>query len=1038
MNKIKTKTMKIAMILLCVFSFSVVYAQNTSEKVTVTGTVTDDQGEPILGVAVMQKNNKKVGTETDASGKYTLTVDANSTLVFYSMVMEQQEMPLKRGVTVYNVKMKLIDNFLDEVQVVSTGIFERDKVSFTGSVSSFSGTEIRNIGNQNILQSLRTLDPSFVSLENLDAGSNPNVMANIELRGGSVPTLNAITDEYTTNPNQPLFVLDGVEVPIERVYDLDINRVASLVILKDAGSTAIYGSRGANGVVVIETIKPKSGKFKIYYSADLQLSAPDLTVYNLMNSAEKLEFDRLSGRYTVEMAANPTIEQGLKQKALNELYMARKAEVERGVDTYWLREPVRTGFTNGHSLRVTGGDKALSVTVGVNYKNIQGVMKGSDRESWSGDISLAYRTKKIVVSNSLNIYGNSGNNSSYGSFRTWAETNPYYRKADEEGIVTKYLQEKVSYKDPNNAELVIQDIIYNPLYNALLNSIDKFNGLGFTNSLQAQYDLTSNIRFKTGIDLSMGRNNNVVFTPPEHTSFEAYELSKKGTYSESSGKNTNYKVYLNGTFAHSFNEIHNITGNIRGEIRGSNNSSSGYAAEGFPFGSYGTPNLANAYKSESKPSYSEKIRRGVGVVATFNYNYNLKYLFDFSYRLDGATTFGSNELYKSFWSVGAGWNIDREAFAEDWTWLDRLKLRTSYGLSGNQNLGSVVSKSVYNILLESNIFGQGYYLSQFANPNLPWQTVKDLTAGIELGLLKGRLNLTFEVYRKKTDPLIMAVAQAPSTGLSSYSTDLGHLINKGFDWRLTFSPIRKTKERIILTLSLNGAHNIGTYGGFDNKLDDLNESLRKGNTMQQYKDGAKSNDIWAVKSYGIDPATGEEVFIKKDGSLSYIYDADDQVVVGSSRPDLYGTFGFNFRYKNFYLSTHFRYSYGGEIFNNVLYNKVENITQSALNKNQDKRALYSRWKNPGDISEFKSISMNASSTRMSSRFVQKDNYIRFESASLSYDLINKPWLKQNLGIETLTFKLYTSDILRWETSKTERGLDYPFARSFSFAVNLSF
>ena len=269
---------------------------------------------------------------------------------------------------------------------------------------------------------------------------------------------------------------------------------------------------------------------------------------------------------------------------------------------------------------------------------------------------------------------------------------------------------------------------------------------------------------------------------------------------------------------------------------------------------------------------------------------------------------------------------------------------------------------------------------------------------------------------------------------------MGTLTNKGMEFKLTLSPILNMKERIYWQINVTGLLNKGSFGGFGSFASMLNAEQLKSNTMARYMDGESPNAIWAVRSAGIDPATGNEVFIKKNGDLTMEYSSDDIVVAGNTTPDIQGVISTNVRYKNFSAQVSMRYSLGGDIYNTALYNKVENITKGALEKNQDKRALYDRWKEPGDVAKFKAISLvgAASQTYKSSRFIQKNSYLKGESISLSYEVNNNPWLKNNLGVQTLKLTGYLNDIFRLETSKTERGFSYPFERTVSFGLNLSF
>ena len=361
--------------------------------------------------------------------------------------------------------------------VVVTGVFRRKKESFTGSSTTFKGDELKMVGAQNVLQSLKTLDPSFKIMENSLAGSNPNKMPDVEVRGKS--SVAGLKEEYGTDPNQPLFILDGFETTLEAVMNLNMNRVASVTLLKDAASTAIYGSKAANGVVVIETKAPVKGKLQISYKGDYSIDVADLSDYNLMNSREKLEFERLAGVYK-DNTSNP-----FNQIKLDALYNSRLRDIEQGVDTYWLTVPLRTGFTHKHNVYAEGGEGNIRYGIGINYGMVEGVMKGSDRQTLGGNIDLIYRTGKFQFSNKLSIDYLDTNNPSV-SFAEYAMANPYYKKYGADGKINKYLY----YPE----EGLNDNPVSNPLWNASLNNYDKGQRFGFTNNFIAEWFATDDLR----------------------------------------------------------------------------------------------------------------------------------------------------------------------------------------------------------------------------------------------------------------------------------------------------------------------------------------------------------------------------------------------------------------------------------------------------------------------------------------------------------------------------------------------------------------
>ena len=300
------------------------------ESRQVEGKVTDEKKVPLPGVTVRWEGTS-VGTATDAEGRFKVLMPVDSaTLVvsFIGMKTVRVKIPkLKAGEVRKVLSIVLWDEDVKLEDVVVTGIFTRKKESFTGSASTYSAAELKTMGTQNILQSLKTLDPAFAILEDNQFGSDPNRLPNMEIRGKS--SMLGLRDELDADPNQPLFILDGFESTLAAINDLDINRVASITILKDAASTAIYGSKAANGVIVVETVKPEAGKLQVSYTGNMNLSMPDLSSYNLMNAREKLEFERLAGRY------EPVNWSTTNEVVLNKLYNEKLKVIESG--------PVRSG-----------------------------------------------------------------------------------------------------------------------------------------------------------------------------------------------------------------------------------------------------------------------------------------------------------------------------------------------------------------------------------------------------------------------------------------------------------------------------------------------------------------------------------------------------------------------------------------------------------------------------------------------------------------------------------------------------------------------
>ena len=985
----------------------------TVNSVTLTGQVTDQSNTPLPGVTVLVKGTK-LGTSTDPEGNFKLSLpqQENTILIFSFIGMESQEVPV--GDPKKPIKVILKETAENLKEVVVTGIFTRKKESFTGSASTYTASELKTAGTQNILQSLKTLDPSFAILDNTLYGSDPNRLPNMEIRGKS--SMLGMRDELEADPNQPLFILDGFESSLSVINDMDINRIASITILKDAASTAIYGSKAANGVVVVETVKPQAGKLMVSYNGNANISMPDLSSYNLMNAKEKLAFEKLAGKYT------PASWSATSEFELQKLYNQKLAEIESGIDTYWLTEPLRVGVNQKHSLYIEGGEGSFLFGIGAGYNGISGVMEKSNREVISGNIDLIYRIKKFQFSNKFSMTNTKIKNPIV-DFSEYAAANPYYKKRDEEGNIGKWLENNDYTKAAN------------PLWNASQNSRDEGKQLALSNYFVAEYTPLEALKVRARFGISYGNDDTEKFISRNDTRFDTYEILKKGTFNTTNTRSNQYEGELSVTFAKLIGR-HRLNAVLGGNLNSNKTLTQGYSAQGFPEGDFVYPSFSNGYPEGGSPTYYENTSRSMNGYFNLGYSFDDRYLMDFSLRENGSSVSGASKRYIGTWSVGLGWNLHKERFiADHLTWIDFLKLRASIGNPGNQNFSSSKTLTTFNFQLASmNYFGMGAVLNQLGNPDLDWQITLDKNIGIDMTLIDKRLNITADYYHKVTDPLLINISMPLSSGTSSYLTNMGKQISQGLTLSASYYIIQKLDQRFSWLVRGNLRTQKTKLDKIGNKLDELNKSGQGHNTVRYYN-GADPVDIWAVKSAGIDPSTGRELFYDKEGNYTYDFSYDNEVICGNTRPKIEGVIGTSLNYKGFSVSMNFRYQTGASVFNEALFNKVENISVSGLNKNQDKRALYERWQNPGDKVRFKDIA-NAASTPMSSRFIQKENVLSMESVYVGYEFY-EGWIKK-IGLSNLKIQASMRDVFRASTIKSERGTLYPFARSLELGLSFNF
>ena len=990
-------------------------------EVTLKGKVIDAaDGYPIIGASVVV-DGTKIGAITDVDGNFELKIPKKKCDIVISCIGYEDE------VMVYTLnnassfgRIVMSANAEQLADVVVTGVYERKRESFTGSSATFKTDELKAVGSSNVLQSLKTLDPSFKMMENTQFGSNPNMMPDIEIRGKS--SVVGLKEEYGTDPNQPLFILDGFETTLETIMNLNMNRIASVTLLKDAASTAIYGSKASNGVVVVETKAPARGRLQLSYKGDFGLSLADLSDYNLMNAREKLEFETLAGVYK-DNSGNP-----LAQIRLDGLRNERLKEIERGVDTYWLSEPIRPGFTHKHNIYAEGGEDKIRYGIGLSLGNVAGVMKDSDRRTLEGNVDLIYRTGKFQFSNKLSINWLNVSNPTV-SFAEYAYANPYYRKYNALGGVDRYLY----YPE----EGVDDYPVANPLWNQHLNSWDRATGFGFTNNFIFEWFITEGLRFRAKFGLTKQDDDEQSRFSPLDTQFDGVGETEKGLFSHTQISEMVYEGDAAITFGKLFAKKHMV--NAVGGFNFSSNGRKiyGYSANGFTDDQFDAPSFANGYPVGDSPDYSESLKRAASFYVNGGYVYDDRYLLDFNYRLDGASMFGTGNRFRNTWSVGTGWNIHKEPFMKGTDFFSLLKIRGSVGNPGNQNFSAYQAFSTYKFNgWMTNVFGTGVILNALGNTELAWQETTNYDIGTDMTFWGDRVNVSFDYYWKHTDPLLAIITTPGSMGVTSVAMNAGSQKTQGWEAILRISPIYRPSEGINWNISINATSSRSVYANIGDSFSALNESGKAslaGTT--RYYDGGSPSAIWAVRSAGIDPATGRELFIKKDGTYSFTYDVNDEVVVGDSQPKVEGLVGTMLYYKGLSVGCYFRYRWGGQVFNSSLFQKVENIGTQDVYNNQDKRALYDRWSETNREAYFKGISL-VQKTEKSSRFVMDDNSFVGESFNIGYEFPDRIARRMRLG--ALNVQMTMTDVFRATSVRVERGIDYPFARTVTMSLGVTF
>lgn len=982
----------------------------------IKGSVIDNKtGEELVGVnvAVMRKGKVLTGTTTQTDGTFSIKVPQDATLKF--TYVGYNERTISVG-TQASIVVKLDEDNTQLGEVVVNGYYNRKRESFTGSEISIKAEQLQDLGATNIMSTISVFNPSLRMTEQLEFGSDPNRVPEMTLRGQSTFDLRGSAEGSRSNPNAPLYILDGVEVSAETVYDYDINRIDNITILKDASATAVYGSRGANGVIVMNTKRPVPGRIKVSFNANYTVSVPDLRDYNLMNSAEKLEFEKRAGVYIYTAG-------GVEgQLQMDKLYNSRLQEVARGVNTYWLSQPLQTSLNQKYSAVLEGGDNNLRYQLNLRYDTNKGVMKQSGRDNYGISAVLDYNIgENFRVRNELSVSNLTAKNSPFGSFSTYALQNPYDRIYDENGDFVKVLS--------TNA--------INPMVNASLPNKDHTKTTSWQDNFSLEWRFLNAFRLTSRLSYNKALGQSETFLSPNSPAFkDETDVKRKGkaTYSNSTEETVDGNVML--SYYDTFNDEHTL--NV---TAGTNFTSTQYRDQGFAATGFLNDNLTNIYYAQqfaenSKPSSSSDISRLIGFLVNANYGFKERYYADFSFRTDGSSKFGSESRFAPFWSLGLAWNVDKESFMNDD--FMTMKLRTSIGTTGNINFASsqAITKYSYdpnNVYLDS----WGATIQGFGNNKLKWQKTMTYNVGVDITLLNNRISFFGDVYRKMTDNLLLPMNVAPSTGFTYYTENVGKVENLGLEGRLQVSWIRK--KDISWSTTFSAFHNRNTIKQISNELQAMNERSNTdkdsnvgGTVVNQYENGNSTSAIYVVRSAGIDPATGNEVYIKRDGSLTSVYDYKDKVVVGDTEPSVNGNIVNNVSYKGLNIYAVLTYRVGGKMYNSTLATKVEGANPTY---NADTRVLYDRWKEPGDIASYRRIDDN-SSVYQTSRFVQDNNSLILSNLSLTYTFpqrISKKW-----GCEYLKLIAATTDLFRFTSIRTERGTSYPFAQTFSLGINVRF
>ncbi|TZF86027.1 TonB-dependent receptor (plasmid) [Pedobacter sp. BS3] len=1023
-----------------------VFAQNSPNKV-VRGTVTDSEGIPLAGTSVSVKGSAS-GTLTDADGKYTVRVSENTTVLVFTFLGMQTQERIVGNQQIINVTLKPVDQQLEDVVVIGYGTVK--KADLTGAVQSLSYQDLNRENPGNILSAMQGKLAGVNVTQNDGA---PGAGLSIKIRGAN----------SFLGGTEPLYVIDGVpfnasnsdatpqsigedEKQTNNVMSfLDPNDIESIDVLKDASATAIYGSRGANGVVLITTRKGKLGKDKVELSVNVGTANVSKTI-RVLTPYEYAQFQNLS--YETANKYDGT-SYNLRYPDLS-LY--------ENVHTNWQDQIFRRGVTQQYNVNISGATDAGNHRISFNYLNQDGIINNSDYRRLGLSLNLNRNLGKIFkVGTSTSVSNNITNGVKTGTDKSDAASAGVIRSATSFPATITEIEQ---YSDSGDSYFITNPVIYT---NDVLNRVNSYN-IFSSNYVEAA--ILKSLKFRQNVGINYGSGNRDQYYP--RTVYEGFASKGWGLKSDnqySSIVSESILTFDKTVRKHSFNVV--------GASTYESSHSQWKRAEGKTF-----PNdlLQNENLESAEQVMPIKGAKSASTLISFlgrlNYAFDDRYLFTFSYRADGSSKFGDNNKWAGFPSAAFAWKINKEPFLSDSKTIDDLALRLSYGQTGNQGIGAYSSLSkltVYNYPFDGNLqsgLADDFY-SGPANSELKWETTTSYNLGLDVSVLKSRVNLHVDLYKKQTDDLLQYVTTPSSTGFERQLRNSGSIENKGleiaidgrvlsrgnFEWKSAFN-IAFNRNKI---LDLGGpteqyATNIST--GDQPFIQTIGHPI--GAIYGYVEDGYYDNEA-EVRNSLLYTNQGDEIIRRTIGEIKYKdFDGDptalstsDRTFIGDVNPKY--TFGFtnNFRYKSFDLSVFINGVQGNDIINmNTRFNA--NI---GTQKNVPKAMLDGSWKDGQDNSNAtwpKAMRQFWRTIYFSRRFVEDGSFVRIKNLALGYTLPKHlikgiSSAKITFGVSNLyTFTNYSGydpEMNSYGTNPALFGVDlggYPNSRTYNLSIRCGF
>lgn len=957
----------------------------------VSGRVTDARdGSPLGNVSVTAKGSR-TGTSTDPDGRFRISVAANATLVFSSVGFNDKEVKVT-GASV-NVSLEVAEKNLQEVVV--TGYNTQSRREATAALSKVSGESVK-------FQPVATFDQMLTGkapgvLIQSQSGQPGASASNITIRGkGSVLA-----------STQPLFIVDGIQVTGADFQSINPADIETYTVLKDAIATSQYGSRGANGVIVVTTKRGTNSKTKINYDYQYGVGSLPENKLLLMNSAEKILFERTYDHpYGMNFFG----------------WTDEEADSLSNVNANWENVMFRKAKTQQHILSLTGGNDKTRFFISGSVFDQEGVVIATALKRYTGRINIDHTVNNLKIGLSTFVGSSKLTNTSENdqwigdplNGIRWA--NPYVTPYNADGTYNN--TDMLLQGQPNG----LQELLENPRVNNQLKAVAAM-------SLDYKFAFLKGLSARTNWGADFTDNSTTRYVDKD-TYFGSQQTGTDGSFSRGSLKRVRYTGTTSLSFARQSGD-HNYRISLFNEFIKRRTTTFNYTGFGltsvFGNGADVTPGTpANGFIPTVADDQTEQSLMSYFALA--DYSFRNRYFINASFRRDGSSRLAEGNKWVNYAGIGASWLINEEAFLQNTKWLSELRLRVSYGSAGNEEVGDSYEARELFTGATYNGLG-GLVLSNLEKPNLTWEVRKTFNAGIDFGFLENRITGTVELYNAITNGLYLNRQLSGTNGVNSILTNLGKIRNQGIELSVSADVI-KTKD-LTWNVSVNHTYNKAKVMA----LDGTNENI-SGTAINRV--GERPNSIYLVRYAGVDPANGDALYYKADGkTTTNVYDPNDRVIVGTYDPPQFGAFNSSLSYKGIELGVQFNYIMGNHIFNNDRGN-VENPAYVISNVS---RELLTEWQQPGDITNIPSPYSNFELG--TTRFLEKGDFLRLRNVMLSYELPTQ--LLERAKISSVRVFIQGQNLQTWHKFKGYdpevasgllAGSQYPQLKTFTVGINV--